>query len=179
MIPVPELVEISDGLRIGLPSGLRMSQERSFSRPTVNRYYLTPVVIAASSWQAAEPDDDLAGSVIAELCAAYPQRTAAPDCEDIGRIDRSGAAGRALAHFDWETGGGRLVRSHLAVFTGADGEVAVLHLTVPQRLASETAPTVNELIESARFHADPEPDQTISHNTPAVTPAISQGATTP
>lgn len=178
MIPVPKLTEITHGLWVGLPAEIRASHEKCAVGPTVSRYYLTPFVIAASSWQAAYlPPAELADAVTADIHDSYQQRVEAAGCDDVGRVDRSGAAGRRLTHFDWEAAGGRLVRSHLTVFAGTSGEVAVMHLTVPQRLAAETISVLGQLIDSARF----QPGRVELSNDqpePAIVPGFSRGTTT-
>lgn len=183
MIPVSQLTEVAAGLALELPAETRTSSERSSGQPDVNRYYLTPVVIAASSWQAQTSRGrcapaDLATAVAADIRAAYPEHRSAEGCDDLGLIDRSGAAGRAVTHFDWVTDGGRLVRSHLVVFAGDADDVAVLHLTVPSRLADETSSMVNHLIGSARFQSQPVNPQTNPQPVSAATAANSQGVTT-
>lgn len=177
MIPVPKFTEITNDLWVGLPANIRASQEQFVVSPTVNRFYLTPVVIAASSWRAAlQPPAELADAITADIHDSYPQRVDVEGCDDVGRVDRSGAAGRRLSHFDWETNGGRLVRSHLTIFTGTSGEVAVMHLTVPQRLADDTISVVGQIIDSARFQPD-RGELSTDQLEPVVVPGFSQGVT--
>lgn len=181
---MPTATEVTHGLSLGLPSSTRMAIERSAERPDVNRFYLTPVVIAASSWWVDLPVDvettpaDLASSVAEDICAAYPQRLPTDECGNFGLADRSGAAARVIVHFDWDTDGGRLVRSHVVVFVGDVGEVAVLHLTVPRRLATEASTIVDQLIDSARFEPKPIADDANPQPIPAAIVALSQGAIT-
>jgi hypothetical protein len=136
---------IEGSATLELPDGTDRTVETAEGQPTVHRYFLDLVVVAASLTTPETTVASLAGEIISE----YANR---PGFHRSMLHDVEVAGAKTAAEFimRWSASSGDEIFSTVRVAVGADFGV-VLHATCPGQFADQYELVIRNIVESLRF----------------------------
>lgn len=144
-------VVVEGVLAIDVPDDCPSTIESRAGIPDVHRFFLDPVVAAASVRSDAEDAAAAADTAAGDLLAEYRGR---PGYERRSRPTPTIPGATEVHHleFQWESEGGQLMRSAAVVAAGA-GQVVIVHATLPELFGDDVFATADNLVLSARLQA--------------------------
>jgi len=145
-------VLLEGGLELDIVSECPSTIESREGAADVHRYFLDPVVVAASVEVARGDATEIAETAAGALLSVYRtlpgyQRRSRPE------LPVPGASATAHLEFVWESAGGDLM--HSAAVVAADGyRVAVVHATAPDLHGDAVFDVADGIVRSARLSVE-------------------------